>query len=1115
MTPLPESSTVVYDLVVRCVVAYEQGGEAAVEQELERSGPHAEAVRDHFAAMQRSGLLQTPELPEAIGPYRVLERLGAGGMGTVFCCEQTTPVHRRVAVKVLRPGMGSHEILARFHLEQQALARLEHPGIAKVFDAGTTPGGQPYLVMEHVPGLPLQRYCDEHRLSPRARIELFVRLCDAVQHAHHKGLVHRDLKPSNVLVVTRDGEAWPVVIDFGVAKSMAGALTGSTLTMPGAMLGTPEYMSPEQAANAPDVDTRTDVYSLGVMLYELLTGTLPIPREQLRGIDVASVVQNVDPPTPSSRITTLGEGAIAIAQRRDSDVRTLHRSLRGDLDWITLKALEKEGNRRYGTPSELAADLRRHLSSEPVSAGPPTTWYRLTKLCARNRLQTTAAALVFGAIAVGLVLSLWSWRDAAASSLDAQSSLDDALMAVEELVRVGDSDLVEVPHLDEVRRDLLERAVGFYERFIERGTGRNTVLAPRVVDARLRLGRMQALLGQDDAALATLTAAVPVAAALPRAPQPSFARALLALADLQERHGDVAAARQAIAAARESLAREPAGGDELLVTMIEVRRVEARLLSATDASAALVSLAAVVALAEPLGSDPRRAPLVIHVGTDHARQLFTNGHRDQAIAELSRVRDLWQSARGANVEPAVEWRLAIAAGEIAAQFARADDYPQVLDMLTAAELAFERLTRDHRGVLAYRAGLADARSNKALAQLRNWQMQEGLATTVQAEQDHLAALDLEPGDLSLRHDAAAAALAIAQAQLEARRQRAAHDLDEARRARARADGQITQMEALSGGQAQARRLRLEERRLFAILHEPPGAPEALAALDAAMNIVDSLLAAEPTSVPLRERRIELCTRLGEARRQAGDAAGARNLLVAALAEQAEIRGTTVSNDLWQVRRRALLRELSRAEAMLGAWGRVLPLLQEYLDLAVNEDWAGRHEVLQLLLEFAAGPLADADTRPAVLARARDVVQLALAAGIAFETSGRKDVTKSMISGMRARTHGYLVAIETLAGDTRALTAALEAVAACRAEALAMADNERNERALIDACTAWGEGLGKLCDTASTVAACERMAAWFAGRKAGLDLITDIAERAIAADPAARDTLQRFLQRKQG
>lgn len=346
-------------------------------------------------------------LPERIGSYRLLRQLGEGGMGTVYLAEQREPVRRRVALKVIKEGVDSRTVLARFASEQQTLAILNHQGIARVFDAGVTAEGRPYFVMEYVAGAPITVHCDARNLGLEQRLELFLQVCEAIQHAHHKGIIHRDIKPSNVLVGVVDDQPEVKVIDFGVAKAIDHQLSRETLyTQVGSLLGTPEYMSPEQAGlGGFAVDMRSDIYSLGVLLYELLVGALPFDAQVLRSastLEMLRILHEQEPPRPTTRISRLGDAAVVIARQRRLEPRALQRRLRGELEWITMRALEKDPSRRYGSASELAADIRRHLADEPVLAGPPGTVYRVRKLVRRHRFAAAAAAF----LAVGLLIGV-------------------------------------------------------------------------------------------------------------------------------------------------------------------------------------------------------------------------------------------------------------------------------------------------------------------------------------------------------------------------------------------------------------------------------------------------------------------------------------------------------------------------------------------------------------------------------------------------------------------------------------------------------------------------------------------------------------------------------------
>ncbi|HEV3443819.1 MAG TPA: serine/threonine-protein kinase, partial [Gemmataceae bacterium] len=407
-----------------------------------------------------------------IGPYKLLQKLGEGGMGAVYLAEQEEPVRRRVAVKIIKAGADSAHVLGRFEQERQALALMDHPNIAKVLDAGTVdrhagtrapPGvalqGRPYFVMELVKGIPITRYCDQEHLTPRERLQLLIPVCQAVQHAHQKGIIHRDLKPSNVMVALYDGKPIPKVIDFGVAKATGQKLTERTMfTEVGQIIGTLEYMAPEQAElNNLDIDTRSDIYSLGVILYELLTGAPPFTAKQLRSAaftEMLRMIREVDPPKPSTRLSHSQE-LPSIAAKRKLEPKKLTRLMHGDLDWIVMKALEKDRCRRYETATGLAMDLEHYLRDEPVLAGPPGTGYRLRKFLRRNQGPVLAATLVLLALVLGVVLS--SWQAVRATRAEATALRAEA-QAVAEKRRADEEAAVARAVNEFLRNDLLAQA---------------------------------------------------------------------------------------------------------------------------------------------------------------------------------------------------------------------------------------------------------------------------------------------------------------------------------------------------------------------------------------------------------------------------------------------------------------------------------------------------------------------------------------------------------------------------------------------------------------------------------------------------------------------------------
>jgi serine/threonine protein kinase/tetratricopeptide (TPR) repeat protein len=507
-----------------------------------------------------------------IGPYKLLQQIGEGGMGTIYMAEQTRPVRRLVALKIIKPGMDSARVIARFEAERQALALMDHPHIARVLDAGTTASGRPYFVMELVKGTPITQYCDEHRLTPRQRLELFVPVCQALQHAHQKGIIHRDIKPSNVLVAPYDGKPVPKVIDFGVAKAAGQRLTERTLfTEFGAVVGTIEYMSPEQAElNNQDIDTRSDIYSLGVLLYELLTGTTPLSKQSLQQAGFSEMLRRIreeEPPRPSLRLTTSQDSLPSISAQRQMDPAKLTRLVRGELDWIVMRALEKDRSRRYETANGLARDLERYLADEPVEACPPSAVYRLKKVLRRYRGPVLGAAVVLLALAAGVVASTWQAvraRRAEREAVLAREQEAQQRQRVEEQrnravqaeavaraneqktrelsVQIEDLVVVFNANLGQLSFANLDFAIGFHEQVL---AALREVLPPDNPSTLLYMNTLAAvyrLAGKLDRAVAIYEQALPAMKAKLGADHPTSLDTMINLAAMYEAQGQLARA---------------------------------------------------------------------------------------------------------------------------------------------------------------------------------------------------------------------------------------------------------------------------------------------------------------------------------------------------------------------------------------------------------------------------------------------------------------------------------------------------------------------------------------------------------------------------------------------
>jgi tetratricopeptide (TPR) repeat protein/serine/threonine protein kinase len=467
------------------------GKDRELRQEVE------ELVRNHFRAgdfMERPAALAatiaqalTERPGTVIGPYKLMEQIGEGGMGLVFVAEQQQPLRRKVALKVIKPGMDTRQVVARFEAERQALALMDHPNIARVLDGGETGSGRPYFVMELVKGVPITEHCDQQQLSIRERLALFVEVCAAVQHAHQKGIIHRDLKPSNVLVVSHDGRPLVKVIDFGVAKAVGQQLTDKTVyTHFAQLIGTPLYMSPEQAGESGlDVDTRSDIYTLGVLLYELLTGTTPFDKDRLKAAgydEMRRIIREEEPPQPSTRLSTLGQLATTISTQRKSEPKKLRRLLRGDLDWIVMKALEKDRDRRYETAGAFAGDVQRFLADEPVQACPPSAWYRFRKFARRNKAGLAVAGLIMLFVVLLASGTGWALRDRAARQAATDRAVTAALAQAETLLAEGEKQF-DNPRLSQATTRLARAALEKAEELLATGAATED-LAGRVRPVR-------------------------------------------------------------------------------------------------------------------------------------------------------------------------------------------------------------------------------------------------------------------------------------------------------------------------------------------------------------------------------------------------------------------------------------------------------------------------------------------------------------------------------------------------------------------------------------------------------------------------------------------------------
>jgi serine/threonine protein kinase len=605
--------------------------------------------------------------PHQIGPYRILQQIGEGGFAKVYLAAQERPVARRVALKVLKPGMDSSTVLARFDAERQALAVMSHPNVAKVLDAGVADNGRPYFVMEHVPGESITAFCDRHQFTTRQRLELFCQACAAVQHAHQKALIHRDLKPSNILVMMQEDVPQVKVIDFGVAKALVQPLTARTLfTGTGQLIGTPEYMPPEQAElSARDVDTRSDIYSLGVVLYELLSGALPFDAMTFRSAgyhEIQRIIREVEPPRPSTRLSSLAGGAAEVARKRQTHLAALQKELRGELEWIPLKAMRKERERRYSSAAQLAEDIRNYLEKRPLIAGPESTVYRLRKFARRNRGSLAAAAALILALLLGVVTTSIMYvrsenqrKEAMRQKELAQARFDDVRKLANTFLFDVHEKIARLPGSTAARASLVSTALDYLQKLANQA-GDDAGLLKEVMAAYSRVGDIQgapssANLGDTKAALESYRKALGIAQKLATA-APTDPSAQRNLSAIHEKIGDLLAASGTSVAAMESYRTslgirqkladaDPAGVAARRDLMHSLDSIGDALVASGDTHAALESKRKSLAIAQQLSdADPgnaeaQRALIVGHTGI--ADLLAAGGDTRGALESFSKV----------------------------------------------------------------------------------------------------------------------------------------------------------------------------------------------------------------------------------------------------------------------------------------------------------------------------------------------------------------------------------------------------------------------------------------------------------------------------------------------
>jgi serine/threonine protein kinase/tetratricopeptide (TPR) repeat protein len=691
-----------------------------------------------------------PEITEepgiVIGPYKLLQKLGEGGMGTVWVAEQSEPVKRRVALKLIKIGMDTTHVLRRFEAERQALALMEHQNIAKVLDAGATPKGRPYFAMELIKGIPITEYCDHEHLAPRERLELFIPVCQAVQHAHQKGVIHRDLKPSNVLIALYDGKPVPKIIDFGLAKATSQKLIERTLyTEVGQIVGTLEYMAPEQAElNNLDIDTRADIYSLGVILYELLAGSPPFTAKQLQGAGFAEMLQMIremEPQKPSTRLSSSDE-LPSIAANRKLEPSRLTRLVHGDLDWIVMKALEKDRARRYETANGFAMDIQRYLADEPVSAGPPGAGYRLRKLVRRNKgpaLATAAvAAALVGAVAAVVVVQARANRELGAKNeelaakntelADEQAKVQARFEMAQKAIAlfhtgVSEDMLLKNDQFKELRTKLLKEAAGFYADLEKLLAGQTDAKSRRLLAAGYyQLGELTEKIGSQPEALAIHRQALSIRQELAAAvgadveTRLDVARSLWSVGRLLDATGDKAGALAAYEEQRdlsERLAAEDPSDAVRAVLALSHNRIGWQLWQTGKPAEALASYEKALAIQQKLAdANPSVTPFQQELARSYNSigwQFLQTGKPAEALASHQKALAIQQKL--ADTNPSVtlfQQNLAKSHFDIGRLLSEAGKPAEALASLRQALAIRQKLAEANPSVLQYLRDLAQS-----------------------------------------------------------------------------------------------------------------------------------------------------------------------------------------------------------------------------------------------------------------------------------------------------------------------------------------------------------------------------------------------------------------------